>query len=325
MSPPLLLILVGLGVPALALVIYPLLLVPVAQRLRTNKPHRHPPADLQETAVIEADPSRAEAYRRAGLTVVADPRDTARPLLVFPGRDGRLTPGGVRRLAAPLADPKLGLVVGRLLIPEPEDRRGRDAGRDCVLVAEGMRRGWRRFLHCREAEPGIPTGLAGAPCAVRAGFWDGTPARTLERLANSPHRCLYLAGRRGLVGRLEPVAELASLRRRLLPEVADELAARRAHPGLWLRRLLAGAPLWIALLLTGGLWGTLTGGGVFFKLALIAAAVPLIGALVGYQTQELGFRSRVYLPLYWLAAESGLLLRGLLSGRSAGRKGRRDG
>lgn len=325
MSPPALTVLVGLGVYVLALGLYPLLLSLAARRLRTNNPRRLPPIAPQESAVVEADPFRAEAYRRAGLAVVADPRDSARPLLVFPGRDGRLTPGGVRRLAEPLADPKLGLVVGRLLIPEPEDRRGRDAGRDCVLVAEGMRRGWRRFLHSREAALGIPVGLAGAPFAVRAGFWNGSPGHTLERLANSPHRCLYLGGRRGLVGRLEPAADLASLRRRLLPEVADELAARRAHPGLWLRRLLAGAPIWTALVLVGGLWGTLTGGGVFFKLALIAAAVPLIGALVGYQTQDLGFRSRVYLPLYWLAAEAGLLLRGLFSRRSSAREGRRDG
>lgn len=323
MSAPLLLVLIGAALLAPSLVLYPLLVWAAGLSKRHEQPRALKPLTFEDCAVViepDIEPgadvgTQAAELRDAGFSVVRGPAVTEAAVLIYPGRRGRLTPGGVKRLLEPLADPVVGMSVGRLL-PAPEEDETAGGPRAAALARlESLHQGLRRPLARCEARLGSPASILGDPCAVRAGFRSASPARTLRRLGVARQRVHYLRGRRALVGRRRPVADTAGLRRELVAETADTLANRGPHPGALVRRwaALVNGPA-LAALTVGAAWGAFLGLGLLFKLLVIPPAILAVGALVGRQTLEYGYRSRVYLPIYGLARELFLGTAALLHG-----------
>ncbi|HUT97546.1 MAG TPA: hypothetical protein VM054_00550 [bacterium] len=228
---------------------------------------------------------------------------TEAPILVSPGLGGRLTDGGVRRLVAPLADERTALVVGRLLVPELEES-GRMGGREAALAqAERIHRGWTWRLAAWEAGSGVPTDLDGHPYAVRREFADEGGV-DLASLAKARKKVVFLPGKRGLVGRLVPPEGMAELTARVTAgkrRGIRSIPRRPFSPGVLVRHLLGNlTALWLALLTAGSVLGVLWEGGWFYRVPLALTVVFLLGAVIGRTVFNLGFRSRVYFPLWWL-------------------------
>ncbi|MCX7022040.1 MAG: hypothetical protein NTW26_07180 [bacterium] len=251
-------------------------------------------------------------------------RRTDAPILVSPGRGGRLTDGGIRRLVAPLADERNALVVGRLLVPELEES-GRMGGRESALSqAERIHRGWTWRLAAWEAGTGVPSDLDGHPYAVRREFADGSGV-DLASLARARKKVVFLPGRQGLVGRLVPPEGMAELAARVIAEKRRGIRSiprRSFSPRVLVRHLLGNlSVLWLALLTAGAILGLIGEGGWFYRVPLALTLVFLLGAAIGRSVFNLGFRSRVYFPLWWffqgLVAEVKAWL-------SLGRKGASD-
>ncbi|OGD71849.1 MAG: hypothetical protein A2Y64_08365 [Candidatus Coatesbacteria bacterium RBG_13_66_14] len=280
---------VGAGALALAHLVYPLLCASLsifAKKVDVpRRPAPTPGVSRLRYEGIEPE-SRAEA-----------------PILVSPGRGGRLTDGGVRRLVAPLDDERTALVVGRLLAPEVEES-GRTGGREAALAqAESIHRGWTWRLAAWEAGSGVPSDLDGHPYAVRREFADGGGV-DLSALANAHKKAVFLPGKRGLVGRLVPPKNMAELTARVIAEKRRGIRSiprRRFSPRVLVRHLLGNlTALWLALLTVGSVLGMIGEGGWFYRVPLALTVVFLLGAAIGRTVFNLGFRSRVYFPLWWL-------------------------
>jgi hypothetical protein len=287
MTAPAVLTLVGAGTLALTHLLYPLL-VTALRLIRTGG----------------KSPNRVGSHERVGTDAArAIEREKAR-IVVSPGWGGRLTPRGVRRLLAPLADEEVGLVVGRLLVPEV-DESGRDGGREAALAqAERIHRGWTWCLASAEAALGAPAGLDGHPYAVRREFLGEGGGVNLARLARLKKRAVFLRGRRGLVGRVAPTGGVEELTARIVEEKRRGIRSvpkRAGNPAVLIRHALGNlTPLWLALAMLGSVLGLLEGGGWLYRLPPVLTGVFLLGTGVGGTVYNLGYRSRVYFPLWWL-------------------------
>lgn len=289
MTLPDILMTVGAGALALVHLAYPLLCAFLSLFAEKAQTRRRP------------EPIRGASQIRYG-GLEAQSRTDA-PILVSPGRGGRLTDGGVRRLVAPLADEGVALVVGRLLAPEVEES-GRMGGREAALTqAERIHRGWTWRLAALEARTGIPSDLDGHPYAVRRGFADEVGV-DLAALAKAHRRAVFLPGRSGLVGRLNPPETLANLTARMTNDRRrgiHSIPRRRFSPRVLVRHLLGNLDiLWLALLAAGSVLGVLGEGGWFYRVPIALTLVFLLGAAIGRTVFNLGFRSRVYFPLWCL-------------------------
>ncbi|MCK4595018.1 hypothetical protein KAU45_10985 [bacterium] len=279
------LILVGAGVLALTYLLYPFLLVVLNLFLGGGRKPR------ESVPVPNLAPSETS--------------DSGVAVVVSPGRGGRLTPGGVRRLVAPLTDEGVGLVVGRLLIPVVEES-GRERGHEAALAqAERIHRGWTWWLASREAGLGVPGDLDGHPYAVRRKFADGRGEADLKSLARSGRRTVFLRGRRGLVGRLDLPRDIGELTDGIVEEKRRgirSIAKRMCNPAVLIRHLFGNLTLlWLALTTTGVVLGLLGEGGWLFRVPLVMIGVFILGAVIGRTVYGLGYRSKVYFPLWWLA------------------------
>jgi hypothetical protein len=301
MTLPDILIAVGAGAMALVHLVYPLLSAFLSLFAKKPETRRRP-----------------EAIRDAGQIRyggIETQHRTDAPILVSPGRGGRLTDGGVRRLVAPLADGGVALVVGRLLAPEVEES-GRMGGREAALAqAEKIHRGWNWRLAAWEAKTGVPADLDGHPYAVRREFADEGGV-DLSALAQAHKKAVFLPGRRGLVGRLTPPETMAELTARMTDDRRRGIRSiprRRFSPRVLVRHLLGNLDvLWLALLAAGSVLGVLGEGGWFYRVPIALTLVFLLGAAIGRTVFNLGFRSKIYFPLwclfYGLAAEVGAWL-----------------
>lgn len=309
MSGYLWLVIVGLSLIALPWVVYPLVLLLVRPDRVISLPKK------EQDWVILATGEIADYHRRKGFPVVEFLSEAEGRLTVLPA-GGHLTLGGIRRLLAPLVDENVGLVVGRLLSPEVEEL-GREGGAEvAVLHARQMTQNWRWYLGCREASHGVPASVDGFPVALRAEVCQSTRAETLTLLSKNKKgrgRVVFLHGRRGLVGR-QPVEDS-------LDPLVDELTAaysagRQALARRWkslsvlLRYGIASlTPLWLFMVLLGAGLGLLDSGAFFYKLILVLTGIFLLGALIGGLTLKYGYRSKVYFPLFWLAAGIAAIIR----------------
>jgi len=289
MTLPDILIAVGGGAMALVHLAYPLLCAFFS--LFAEKPEtRRRPGVIRDTGRIRYGGIESQIR-------------TAAPILVSPGRRGRLTDGGVRRLVAPLADDGVALVVGRLLAPEVEES-GRMGGREAALAqAEKIHRGWNWRLGAWEAKTGVPADLDGHPYAVRREFADGGGV-DLASVARARKKVVFLPGSRGLVGRRTPPETMAVLTARMTDDRRRGIRSiprRRFSPRALVRHLLGNLDaLWLALLTTGSVLGVFGDGGWFYRVPLALTLVFLLGAVIGRTVFNLGFRSRVYFPLWCL-------------------------
>ncbi len=278
------LILVGAGVLALTYLLYPFILVVLNLFLvRGGEPRE--PVPIPNLAPSETSDS--------GVAVV-----------VSPGRGGRLTPGGIRRLVAPLADEGVGLVVGRLLIPEV-DESGRESGHEAALAqAERIHRGWTWWLASREAGLGVPSDTDGHPYAVRRKFADERGEADLRSLARSGRRTVFLHRRRGLVGRLDLPHDIGELTGGIVEEKRRgirSITKRLYNPAVLIRHLLGNlTTLWLIGITTGAVLGFLGEGGWLFRVPLVLIGVFFLGAVIGRTVYGLGYHSKVYFPLWWL-------------------------
>ena len=289
MTLPDILMTVGAGAMALAHLAYPLICAFLSL--------------FAKKATVPRRPATTHGVSRLRYEGVEAERRTEAPILVSPGRGGKLTDGGIRRLVAPLADERTALVVGRLLAPEVEEL-GRMGGREAALSqAERIHRGWTWRLAAWEAGSGVPTDLDGHPYAVRREFAYGEGV-DLASLARARKKVVFLPGKRGLVGRLVPTDDMAELAGRVIVEKRRGIRSiprRSFSPRVLVRHLLGNlTALWLALLTTGAVLGLIGEGGWLYRVPLALTVVFLLGAAIGRAVYNLGFRSRVYFPLWWL-------------------------
>lgn len=285
MTLPTILILVGAGAMALIHLIFPFILVVLNLFLGGERKQREP-VPVPDLASSETS-------------------DSGAAVVVSPGRGGRLTSGGIRRLVSPLADMKVGLVVGRLLIPEVEES-GRDGGCEAALAqAERIHRGWTWWMAGREAGLGVPGDLDGHPYAVRRKFADERGEADLKSLARSGRRTVFLRGRRSLVGRLGLPRDIGELTDGIAEEKRRgirSITKRLYNPAVLIRHLLGNlTPLWLIGITTGAVLGLIGEGGWLFRVPLVLIGVFFLGAIIGRTVYRLSYRSKVYFPLWWLA------------------------
>jgi hypothetical protein len=289
MTLPEILMAVGAGAMLLAHLVYPLICGLTSLFAKKADVPRHPAAT-----------HGAGGIRYEGIETESR---SAAPIIVSPGRGGRLTDGGVRRLVAPLTDENTALVVGRLLVPEVEES-GRMGGREAALAqAERIHRGWTWRIGAWEATSGVPADLDGHPYAVRREFADADGV-DLASLARARKKAVFLPGKRGLVGRLVPTDDIAQLTGRIFREKRRGIRSiprRRFSPRALVRHFLGNLDiLWLALLAAGSALGLVGEGGWFYRVPLALTVVFLLGAAIGRAVYNLGFRSRIYFPLWWL-------------------------
>jgi hypothetical protein len=289
MTLPDILMVVGAGALALAHLAYPLFCALLSLFTKEADVRRRP-----------ATPPGAGRLRYGRIDT--EERNDA-PILVSPGSGGRLSDGGVRRLVAPLAEGGVALVVGRLLAPEVEES-GRMGGREAALAqAERIHRSWTWRLAAWEAGTGVPADLDGHPYAVRREF-AGEGGADLASVARAHKGVVLLDGPRGLVGRLTPAESVAVLTERVTGEKRRGIRSiprRRFSPRVLVRHLLGNlGALWLALVTAGGVLGMIETGDWFYRVPVALAVVFLLGALIGRTVFNLGFRSKVYFPLWWL-------------------------
>jgi glycosyltransferase involved in cell wall biosynthesis len=120
-------------------------------------------------------------------------------VLVFTDANARFAPGALARLAAPFADPRVGLVSGHGLYAAPR-AAGAESGQDAQAVANGYVR-FEAFLRSREAALGVLAGADGAIYALRRGLYRDLAAAEVNDLAHAID-----CGVAGAAARFDPAA-----------------------------------------------------------------------------------------------------------------------
>ena len=200
------------------------------------------------------------------LALNAGVRDARHPVLVFADARQRFAPDALRRLVAPLADPRVGGVSGELHFDEGGRRRA-EGGNDGVGEGVGLYWAYETWIRRKESEVASVIGATGAIYALRKAAWRDLPAETILDDVLTPMRAV-LGGYRVV---FEPLAQAFDVvpedaeveRRRKTRTLAGNYQLLRLEP----RLLVPGVnPVWLQF--------------ASHKLGRLAVPYALIGLIV---------------------------------------------
>jgi len=299
------------------------------------------PRDLLEVIVVAdgSDDQTAERARgvpgttvlhrpeRAGkLAAISRAAEVARgEILVFSDANNAYVPETIRELAAPFADPEVGVVAGRKAI---DDGQGRPLDR-----AEGLYWRYESKLKTWESSIGSAIGAPGEVVAFRRAAWRPPPIGTMNEdlvqsvlAAADGWRVVYAPGAISLERASATIGDEAVRRSRLVTGRLQALreilpALLRANPLLtWqfishkgLRTVVPWALIGAAVSNVG-----LARRRRWARVPLAVQVVFYVAALLGWREERHGRRSRIlYLPFYFCRMNAASLkgVRDFVSGR----------